>query len=114
MWYNGITVISKIINGGSTPSTGPNIKMKKLFLVSHLWFGENEINNHWITHDSKVEALLFWLEDRGWEGIPDVEGLSEDDALDSLYEYACDSDSVVHVEKVPESYDNTNVSVYSV
>ena len=88
--------------------------MKNLFLVSALDFFDNQIFNTWITHDSKVGALLYWLEDHRWENIPDVEGLPEDDALDRLYEYAFNSDWVLQVEKVPETYDRTSISMYSV
>jgi hypothetical protein len=88
--------------------------MKQLFVVSALDFFDNQIFNTWIPHDSKLGALLYWLEDHRWEGIPDVEGLSEDDALGLLYEYVFNSDWVLQVEKVPECYDNTNVSMYSV
>jgi hypothetical protein len=88
--------------------------MKKLFVVTAISFHDNEIFNTWITHDSEVAALLFWLESNEWMYIPDVDGLSKNEALSCLYEYAFNSDWVLLVEKVPECYDNTNVSVYSV
>ena len=88
--------------------------MKTLFVVSAICFHHNEIFNTWITHDSRVGALLHWLNHREWEGIPDLKGLSQDDALDCLYEYAFDSDWVLQVEKVPETYDRTSISMYSV